>query len=816
MPERGPLSGLRVVDMSPTAVGAQASQLLADFGADVVWVESPGGGWLRDQPAFPFLARGKRSLTADLHTPEGVRRVRDLARSADVLIETFRPGKAERLGLGYADLQKVNPSLIYTSITGFGRYGPWAQLKGYEGIVAAILGVNASFARTHSGEHPPFISVPWCSFAASQTALHGVLAALLERERSGRGQWVEANLAQAFATLDPWAWFEYLVAERWPEAFKPLDAVSDRGVPTNYMSFSLLIAQTKDGRWLQFAQNAPRLFQALMRVLGLEEMLDDPAWAGIPVLEDEDRREVLWHKMLHAANQRTLAEWTDIFSSDPDVFAELYRKGSEVLDHRQLAETGAIIEITDPVRGPVRQPGPLIQMTRTPAIVGMPAPVTNREDEIAWAPRRNGDPTPPRTGRGEPVPDLPLQGITMLELAVLYAAPYAATLLTDLGARVIKIEQLAGDPVRNMTGFPEVGGAKATQGKESIAVDLSTPEGKEIVYRLAARADAVIEGFRTGAAERLGVDAETLLGINPDLVYLSAHGYGLGGPFANRAAFAPSIGAAAGIAGAILGDSVGHEPCRNVGEIGAQSHQMRAGASSRYAQADGFAALGAASALLLGLVARARGHGGQHLSTSMLLTAAHAVADQVISFPGSRPPPVPGPDMRGPSALYRVYDAADGWVFLAAPHRDDWDALVKAMASDVDLCADPRFATETDREDHDSALAAVLAGAFATRGAKHWQELLTGADVACVEVYTGLNEPLFMSDKYGRASGYIADVEHPVFGPHPRLAPMVRFSRSMTQARPGTLCGAATQAVLEELGYSMEQIADLKARQIVG
>jgi crotonobetainyl-CoA:carnitine CoA-transferase CaiB-like acyl-CoA transferase len=415
-----------------------------------------------------------------------------------------------------------------------------------------------------------------------------------------------------------------------------------------------------------------------------------------------------------------------------------------------------------------------------------------------------------------PSSGLPLAGVTVLELAVLFAAPYGATLLTDLGARVIKLEQLSGDPVRNMPGFPEVGGAKATQGKESVAVDISTPEGREIVHRLAARADAVIEGFRSGAAERHGVDAATLRRINPDLVYLSAHGYGMGGPCGDRPAFAPSIGAAGGVGAANLGESVPHEPCRTVDDISTQSHFVRAATTSRYAQTDGFGALAAATALLLGLVARARGHGGQHVSTSMLLTTAHALADHVVDFPGRGPAPAPGPDMRGPGALYRVYDASDGWVFLAAPQPEEWNGLVKAMAPHVDLSADPRFETEESRRTNDEALAAVLSRVFTTLGKHQWQELLTSADVACVAVHTGLNEPLLMSDDYGRASGYIADVEHPTFGPHPRLAPVVRFSRSATQAKPGTLCGTATQAVLEELGYSGEQIADLRARQVVG
>ena len=137
------------------------------------------------------------------------------------------------------------------------------------------------------------------------------------------------------------------------------------------------------------------------------------------------------------------------------------------------------------------------------------------------------------------------------------------------------------------------------------------------------------------------------------------------------------------------------------------------------------------------------------------------------------------------------------------------------LAPYVDLRSDDRFALEADRHINDAALADVLAGVFSKRGKDEWQRDLTAADVACVAVTTGLNEPILISEDFGRASGYIADVRHPVFDDHPRLAPVVRFSRSATQALPGTLCGTATESVLGELGYSEEEIVDLRARKII-
>ncbi|MDN2502836.1 CoA transferase, partial [Nocardia nova] len=143
--------------------------------------------------------------------------------------------------------------------------------------------------------------------------------------------------------------------------------------------------------------------------------------------------------------------------------------------------------------------------------------------------------------------ELPLRGVTVLEFGTMFAGPFGATVLGDLGARVIKIEPIAGDNIRNLVAFPEAGGAKVLQGKESVAIDLTTPAGLELVYKLVKRSDIVLQCFRGAAAERARIDEATLKSINPDLVYLNTPGYGVDGPYAARPAYAPSIGAATGL-----------------------------------------------------------------------------------------------------------------------------------------------------------------------------------------------------------------------------------------------------------------------------
>lgn len=372
-----PFAGLRVIDLSPNRVGAQVSQIFADFGADVIQVEPPGGAVIRHHAAYPFWGRGKRSIVLDLRDAADRDVLRRLVLGADVFIETNEPGVLDGLGLGYDELSVGNPRLIYASVTGFGRQGPYAAAPGYEGVVHAKLGVFHTFRRMSPHDRPPFVNVPFASFAVSQTTIHGVLAALIERERSGCGQWVETNLLQAFTTLDTWAWFEHLIADRWPDAFKKSDPYDAEGRPASPLTFMLLVCLTKDGYWLQFAAVAPHLFAAHMTSLGLAWMFTDEAWKGLPSFgEDAGKRMDLWTRMLEASRSKTLAEWQEVFDNDSDVFAEQFRNGPVALEHPQLVHDGVLTEAR---RGPRRDPGPCRRARQ---------PDPGADPTVGWARRR--------------------------------------------------------------------------------------------------------------------------------------------------------------------------------------------------------------------------------------------------------------------------------------------------------------------------------------------------------------------------------------------------------------------------------------------
>ncbi|GAB5028686.1 hypothetical protein JHV675_49120 [Mycobacterium avium subsp. hominissuis] len=232
-------------------------------------------------------------------------------------------------------------------------------------------------------------------------------------------------------------------------------------------------------------------------------------------------------------------------------------------------------------------------------------------------------------------------------------------------------------------------------------------------------------------------------------------------------------------------------------------------------QSDGIAALGVASALMVGLYAKRRGIDLPRLTTTMLGTVLQALMNHNVGYAGRPKPETADEQFFGLNALYRMYRASDGYVFLAAPLSHEWPALVKAMSAYVDLHADERFADAESRAVHDDELIAALAPVFATKTTLEWERELTAQDVGCVEVVEANSELVLQSDAYLEA-GYAVEAYSPIFEEHRRLAPLCRFSRSRTKAEAGCTVGQHTDVVLRELGLDDATIADLRAAKVIG
>jgi len=800
------LDDIRVLDCTWGLAGAVTTMVLADNGAEVVKLEPPGGDPQRALPAFAQWHRGKRSVVADLGTEEGRLQAQGLAARADVVVTAWHPGVAERLGLGYDQLAGQNPGLVHCSITGFGPTGPYAHLKGYEAVVAAKAGTMAY----DDADRPRFAAIPGGSFAAAQGALQGILAALYVRDSTGKGQKIETSLAQGLSAYDLYAWLG-------PQL--PPEHASKPRAGHTFSPVSGIVGFTRDGAWLQFSNFRPHLVDAFLAAVGLTDSYAAATARG-------DSPQSVNEMVLRRLHEKTLDEWMEIFLASDDIGVEPFRTPREALDHPQMLHNGHVVEVTDPAWGKMRQVGPLVRMTETSAALHEGAPSLGELAAAdAFTSVRDGDasvataaPPADRPHSGAYASG-PLDGVTVLELAWFYAAPFGTALLADLGARVIKVEAASGDPHRHQNPLDEFSGVKALGGKESIVVDYRTEAGRRILHQLVERSDLVMRNYRQQNSVAIGDDYESLAAVNPDQVYLYAASYGSDGPYTTRPAFAPTMGVAAGHRGYQLGwrKALGHRKPISFEEGLEELAGIRLRNGGPTNNADAASALVVGTGMLLGLLAKARTGRGQYCETTMLCSNAYVVSDQFLDYAGAVPSAFH--DENGAGPLYRLYQARTGWVFLAAPLPGDWGELLDALEGSGEkvsgLSADARFGSVEARAAHGAELAAELAAVFATRQAAEWEQVLTARGVACVEVSQRPLSDFTISDPSTVANGFISEVEHPLFGRHYRHGPIVTLSATPGTAGPGCLVGQHTRPILAELGYSDEEVEALRRDGIV-
>ncbi|MDQ1433099.1 MAG: hypothetical protein QOF40_3701 [Actinomycetota bacterium] len=795
--------GLQVIEMGAGSIGASfAGMLLADNGARVLKVEPPVGDRLRHHHPSGSLVwnRGKESVVADLRTDDGRAQVQEWATRADVIVEGFRPGVAAGWGLGYDELRATNPGLVYCSVNGFGASGPYARIPGYEGIVAAKAGVY-SLGPFGYRSGPIFVNAPLGSVGAGHMACSGILAALVAREHTGRGQHVEATILQGFNPLD------YFGTMTWQHTQRTTGSAHGSSASAAVMGASRysFFVPTQDGRWVIFTQMLPHQAHALSRAAGIDHTIDDPRFDQQPQFATAEDAQA-WEDLLWEAMAAQPYEyWEKAFLADPDIAFELARFSEEGLDHEQIRHNGEVVVVHDADLGAVEQVGPVARFAETPSHIERSAPRLDEHDGAGFEARSAA----PADGAMLPHP---LDGITIVELGYFYAMPYGVTMTAALGARVIKLEGATGDPMRSAFGAPETGGAKTMEGKESLGVDLQTEAGCQIVRELAARADVFVNGFRSGVAERMGLDHATLSALNPRLVYVHAAGYGIDGPYAHRPIYAQVAQAVAGSIGRYGGRWLDPEFTKTLSTIEAQIVVMPR--IRGLVDGDSNAALAVLSSLLLALYDQRRTGRGQFLSTTMIGGNAMAYADDFVRYDGKVPLAVADAENHGLHALYRLYRAGAGWVFLAAPRQREWEALVGALGR-ADLAADERFATEDARRGHDAALVDMLAEVFATREAAEWEEQLIAAGVACVEAFDASHSEFTCTDPVLRETGLVVEVEHPLFGTILRAGPPVALSETPGRVAPGCLVGQHTESILTELGYPPGRIDELEANGTV-
>lgn len=811
----GPLDDLRVLQIGTGAAAEVAGMVFADFGADVVKIEPPAGDPIRVHAAAPMWLRGKRSVVLDLSSAQGRGSLAVLAQGADAVIASFRPGEAVAFGADYDSLKAANPALVYCSITGWGPAGPYAQYPADEELVAAKSGRMWAMAYIDRREGPGYEAVHVGTHAAAQSAIAGVLAALEVRERSGIGQLVETSLLQGMFPYDLNALVREQMLERFPEkAQSELYARFFTADAQPNLGYQPVMAS--DGRWIQLANLMEHLFQSSIIALGLaEEVLANPRYAGPPNALPEDAREEVRNFMLLRARERPADEWMQIFRENGNVAADFVGVAQTALDHADVIANAEVVELDDPIAGKVRQAGPLALLRDTPARIERAAPRLGEHTNAVL-----GETPRVVQARASVNNDrrAPLAGVTVLEFATIIAAPLGASLLGDLGARVIKVEPTeGGDPMRGMGGAgltAYLGSSKTTASKESICIDLKSEVGQDIVHQLVANADIILHNYRPGVPARLGIGYEQAKAIKPDIIWLSVSGYGPDGPSSFRPAAHPIPGAVNGGALLQVGDQwPTGDPLTNLDDLREAARRFY---RANEANPDPNTSVVVCAAAMLALHARRRTGKGQETFVSMLGANAYANADAALSYAGQQPRPTIDHGLFGVGPLQRLYTAGDAsWVFLSANDDSSWQRLTRAINRD-DLGADPRFNTSAGRSEHGTALASELGAVFETRHADEWEQQLIEAGVSCVRAddYQSAGR-FFLKSPHMEANGFTPRAHHRVMGEYQRWGPMVTFAETPGRYGPGVVAGEQTDAILQELGFSSEDVVRLRRDGVV-
>ena len=394
-----------------------------------------------------------------------------------------------------------------------------------------------------------------------------------------------------------------------------------------------------------------------------------------------------------------------------------------------------------------------------------------------------------------PVP--PLHGYRVLELAHLIAGPVAGLYLADLGADVIKVESPdGGDAARTVYAGP--GGDSpvflaVNRNKRSLALDLRRPEGHAVFLRLVERADVVIEAYRGGTAERLGIDYARLASRNPRLIYCSLSAFGPTGPWRDKPGLDMLVQALGGLM-AVTGEPGGGPVLTGAPVV------------------DTIGALLAGQGILTALLHRERTGEGQRVDVSLLdgLLLAHTARLSVFLATGEEPGRLGSahPHM----APFQAFRCRDGWIYVAVWVERLWRPFCEAIGR-PDLAADPRFATGAERVRHRDVLASALAEVFAAATVEEWLTRLQARDVLCAPVNRYRDLP---NDPQVVASGMLVEQDHPRAGRVRALATPVRFSRTPGTLRtPAPALGEHTDAVLAEAGLAPADIARLRADKVV-
>jgi crotonobetainyl-CoA:carnitine CoA-transferase CaiB-like acyl-CoA transferase len=734
------LEDIRVLEVARGHAGPVAGLMLAEFGADVLKVEPPGGDPDREAAAFATWNRSKRSIELDLESQTGLARLRELLAETDVLIHDVPPSKATVLGLDDASLAAAYPQLVFCSVLGSPLGHRDAERSADEFLVQARTGVFDEADGFRDG--PLAWRYPAGGWGGAHFVAAGVLTRLLMRRRTGLGGGVHTSLLQGL--MAPMA----LVWSRVEKG--TLSVPMPRPPRPNQAS----LYRCSDGKWLQIMDPTGKLDFA-----SLPQMWEVMAEHEVDVDDLPQRRA--------AFTERPMEAWLkDLRACDTAVEPALLM--GEVLRHPEAVANGYVVDVEDPVWGATRQAAVPIDLSDAVKVRG-PAPRAGEHNAQPWSGARATPVVPASDGAAQ---DHPLSGLKVLDLGAFLAGPMAPAVLGDLGADVVKVEPLSGDRMRFMVRYFHA----AARSKRSIAVDLTRPEGQEILARMAKWADIVHHNMRIKAASKIGVDEAGLRRHNPNLVFSYVSAYGLKGERANWPGYDSIF------------QAIGGWEMENAGE-GNEPVFLRAGTM------DVLCAMNSLVGTLAALYEHELTGKGTYAASSLLGVAAFTQSETLIKADGGfAPAPRLDSNQVGTDPLRRIYEAKDGWIAISALQQADAVCTALGAASVADLEAAART----------QSVAALL-------------DRLAAEGLAAEPVVMNAANKVF-DDPSHKATGVVVGYQHAEAGLIEQPGAYFTFndaSLTLPAPLPPPMLGEHTNAFLAELGYSAEEIAALHAKGVV-
>ena len=817
------LTGLRVLDLTEE-LGQLAGRILADLGAEVLKIEPPGGDPLRKRGPFvggephpdcgvQWIARnlGKHSLVLDLHQPAGADRLRELAAQADVLIESFAPGRLDALGLGYAALRARCPRLVVCSITPYGQSGPKRDQRGSD--LTALAASGNLFMTGDADRAPVRCSMPVTHYHGGAEAAAGILFALWQRARSGRGQHVDIALQELMLMPNM-----SHPAQAWVQGYRGQRSGNFNRVGETVQQE---IWPCKDG-FVSFAlRGGPARIPGLIAIV---RYMDEEGMAP-PVLKDRDWTKYNHNRLTQPEVDAIAAPFAAFFKTK--TMQELYAAACtrrlmlapanterQVLDSRQLAARQYFTEVAAPRGRAERLPFPARFAAFALARIGERAPALDdapggfATGAVVRSPLSVSGPRPTdnaqrTTGAGRGGAGI-FAGLKIVEFGAGAAAPLATRYFADQGATVIKIEsRQRPDFLRTLRddGSGKLDGslffACLNPNKLSAGLNMKDPRAIALAKRLIGWADVVIENFAPGVMQKWGLDYEAIKGECPNVIMISTCLWGQTGPERAYPGFGGQGSALAGFN--YLTGWPDREPLGPFGTI-TDSISPR------------FAAVAIAAALLY----RARTGHGTYIDVSQVETGVYGLTEWLLGYAAT------GESFgrvgnRSPHAVpHGVFPCAgdDRWIALAVHGDDDWQRLVRAMGSPA-WAAAPQLATlEARRRDVDAVEQRVAEWTKPQPADALVAQLqAVGLDAATVEdMQELLNDPQLAH------RGHFHELTHPVLGRYVVEANGMRFSEAPMQfTRPAPLlAGDSAEAYCDLLGLGKAEFEELVASGVIG